>query len=73
MKFVDVKNDFAFHKIFGNANKTVTLISFLNAVLDLDGGRRVASVTIENPYLFPPVPSGKTEEEVREIVGNNKR
>ncbi len=32
MKFVDVKNDVAFHKIFGNGNKTEALISFLNAV-----------------------------------------
>lgn len=60
MKFVDVKNDVAFHKIFGNANKSITLISFLNAVLSLEGNRRVVSVTIENPYLFPPVPAGKT-------------
>ncbi len=60
MKFVDVKNDVAFHKIFGNANKTITLISFLNAVLYQDGSNRVVNVTIENPYLFPPVPSGKT-------------
>lgn len=60
MKFVDVKNDVAFHKIFGNANKTITLISFLNAVLFADGSNRVVSVTVENPYLFPPVPAGKT-------------
>jgi predicted transposase/invertase (TIGR01784 family) len=60
MKFVDVKNDVAFHKIFGNANKTITLISFLNAVLYQDGSNRVVSVTVENPYLYPPVPQGKT-------------
>lgn len=60
MKFVDVKNDVAFHKIFGNANKTVSLISFLNAVLFQDGSNRVVSVTVENPYLYPPVPQGKT-------------
>ncbi len=60
MKFVDVKNDVAFHKIFGNANKTVTLISFLNAVLFTDGSNHVVTATVENPYLFPPVPSGKT-------------
>lgn len=60
MKFVDVKNDVAFHKIFGNANKTITLISFLNAALQLEEGQRIVSVTIENPYLFPTVPSGKT-------------
>ena len=60
MKFVDVKNDVAFHKIFGNANQTVVLISFLNAVLFQDGSNRVVSVTVENPYLYPPVPAGKT-------------
>jgi PD-(D/E)XK nuclease family transposase len=37
MKFVDVTNDIAFRKIFGNENKTNSLISFLNAVLDLTG------------------------------------
>jgi hypothetical protein len=50
----------AFHKIFGNANKKVVLISFLNAVLFQDGSNRVVDVTVENPYLFPPVPAGKT-------------
>jgi hypothetical protein len=41
MKFVDVKNDVAFRKIFGNENKKVILISFLNAVLGLEGQSRV--------------------------------
>lgn len=36
MKFVDVKNDVAFHKIFGNANRAIVRIAFLNAVLDQD-------------------------------------
>jgi predicted transposase/invertase (TIGR01784 family) len=58
MKFVDVKNDVAFHKIF--ANKTETLISFLNSVLAMEGSRRVVTATIENRFLFPPVPKGTT-------------
>ncbi len=29
MKFVDIKNDIAFRKVFGNAKKTICLISFL--------------------------------------------
>ena len=33
MKFVDIKNDIAFRKIFGNVNKKEILISFLNAYL----------------------------------------
>ncbi len=60
MKFVDVKNDVAFHKIFGNSHKTVTLISFLNAVMHLEGEHQVVSVKIENPYMFPASHGGKT-------------
>jgi PD-(D/E)XK nuclease family transposase len=37
MQFADIKNDIAFRKIFGNENKTEILISFLNAVLKLEG------------------------------------
>ena len=59
MKFVDVKNDVAFHRIFGNANKTVTLISFLNAVMQLEGQDRISWVKIENPYQFPLTTGGK--------------
>lgn len=60
MRFVDVKNDVAFHKIFGNAQKTVSLISFLNAVMRLEGEKQVVEVVIENPYLFPASHGGKT-------------
>jgi predicted transposase/invertase (TIGR01784 family) len=60
MKFVDVKNDVAFHKIFGNANKPLPLVSFLNAVMYADGANRIVSTTVEYPNLFPPLPKGKT-------------
>lgn len=60
MKFVDVKNDVAFHKIFGNANKTEVLISFLNAALLLEGKAKVVEVHIENPYIYPAAHGGKT-------------
>jgi predicted transposase/invertase (TIGR01784 family) len=59
MKFADVKNDIAFHRIFGNANKTVALISFLNAVLSFEGKDRIVSVTIVNPYQLPKLRGGK--------------
>ena len=36
MQFVDIKNDIAFRKIFGNENKKIILISFLNAVMKLE-------------------------------------
>jgi predicted transposase/invertase (TIGR01784 family) len=53
MQFVDIKNDIAFRKIFGNEKKTVILISFLNAVLRLEGDRRIKAITIENPFQLP--------------------
>lgn len=56
MKFVDVTNDIAFRKIFGNENKKIALISFLNAVLRLD----VVDVEIVNPYQLPKLSGGKT-------------
>lgn len=55
MRFVDVKNDIAFRKIFGNQKKSIVLISFLNAVLDLEGVNRIAKITIIDPYLLPRI------------------
>ncbi len=59
MRFVDVKNDIAFRKIFGNEKKTKILISFLNATLKLQGDKRIKEVTIINPYLLPRVAGEK--------------
>ena len=59
MKFVDVKNDIAFRKIFGNENRKETLISFLNAVLDFHGDQRIMQVIILNPYQLPKLKGGK--------------
>ena len=55
MKFVDVKNDVAFRKIFGNEKKKVILISFLNAVLGLNGHDRIKDVTLLNPFQLPRI------------------
>ncbi len=59
MRFVDVTNDIAFRKIFGNEQKTLCLMSFLNAVLCLKGDHRIVSVTIANPYHFPRIAGEK--------------
>jgi hypothetical protein len=52
MKFVDIKNDVAFRKIFGNEKKSAPLISFLNAALELEGVKRVVSITIADPNIL---------------------
>ncbi|TAE06603.1 MAG: Rpn family recombination-promoting nuclease/putative transposase [Bacteroidetes bacterium] len=60
MQFADVKNDIAFRKIFGNGAKNEILVSFLNAVLKLEGNKKIASVTIQNPYQVPIVLGAKS-------------
>ncbi len=59
MKFVDIKNDIAFRKIFGNENRKEVLISFLNAVLLLEDNRKIVDVDILTPYQLPALKGGK--------------
>jgi predicted transposase/invertase (TIGR01784 family) len=59
MKFVDVKNDVAFRKIFGNENRKEVLISFLNAVLLLQENHKIVNVYILTPYQLPNLKGGK--------------
>lgn len=56
MRFVDVKTDIAFKKIFGSEQHKDVLIGLLNAVLDLAGDRRIKSVTLKNPWQPPDIP-----------------
>lgn len=53
MQFVSPKNDIAFKKIFGNEAHLDILISFLNAVLNLDGDKAIQSVTLLNTAQLP--------------------
>ena len=55
MKFVDIKNDVAFRKIFGNEQKKIILISFLNAILGLEGADRIVDVTLIDPFQLPRI------------------
>ena len=55
MQFVDVKTDIAFKKIFGNEQHKEILISFLNAVLDLPGDKRIKGITLKNPWQAPDI------------------
>ncbi len=73
MKFVDVTNDIAFRKIFGNENKKNALISFLNAVLDFSEKKIISEVEILNPYQLPKLAGGKTtivDVKARDRKGN---
>jgi predicted transposase/invertase (TIGR01784 family) len=54
MKFINPKIDFAFKKIFGSAQSTDILISFLNAIL-YEGESIIQSLEILDPYLGPQI------------------
>ena len=56
MQFADVKTDIAFKKVFGCEQHKEILIGFLNAVLDLQGDKRIKSVTLKNPWQAPDLP-----------------
>lgn len=60
MKFVDITNDIAFRKIFGNGSKKKSLISFLNAVIDLPQNEQIIDVEITNPYQLGILSVGKS-------------
>jgi predicted transposase/invertase (TIGR01784 family) len=55
MHFADIKNDIAFRKIFGNEAKTEILISFLNAVLRLEGTKQINWIEMLSPYQLPRI------------------
>jgi len=71
MKFVDIKNDIAFRKIFGNENKKEILTSFLNAVLDLPEGKRIKNIEIKNPFQLPQVKALKSS--ILDVLATDER
>jgi predicted transposase/invertase (TIGR01784 family) len=53
MRFLDIRTDFAFKKVFGSEDSKDILLSFLNALIDFAGGRRITDLTIVDPYNIP--------------------
>jgi predicted transposase/invertase (TIGR01784 family) len=53
MRFLDVKTDYAFKKVFGSAASKPILISFLNALVGFPAGQEVADLTLVDPYQIP--------------------
>jgi predicted transposase/invertase (TIGR01784 family) len=53
MKFLDIKTDFAFKKVFGSEESKDILLSFLNALIEFDRGRKIKDLIIVDPYNIP--------------------
>ena len=55
MKFIDPRIDFAFKKIFGSESTKDLLVSFLESLLQLEGDKRIADLTILDPFQAPRI------------------
>lgn len=72
MKFLDVKTDYAFKRVFGATESVPLLISFLNAILGYTGEQEIVDLTILDPYLAPKLTGMKdTYVDVRAKLANN--
>lgn len=73
MRFLDVRTDFAFNKVFGSEQSKGVLIDFLNAVIDF-GATKIADLTIVDPYQIPLVKGMKDSYvDVKAILSNKKK
>ena len=71
MRFVDVKNDVAFRKIFGNENEPQVLITFLNAVLGFEDSEEIESLELKNPHQFPRIAGERAT--IIDVLATDKR
>ena len=53
MKFLDVKTDYAFKKVFGSIENKDLLIRFLNSVIIFSHNAKIKDLIIEDPYNIP--------------------
>jgi predicted transposase/invertase (TIGR01784 family) len=71
MRFLDVKTDFAFKKVFGSEGSKDILISFLNALVLFSEGEIIEDLTIIDPYQIPLIKGMKdTYVDVKATLSN---
>jgi predicted transposase/invertase (TIGR01784 family) len=72
VKFLDLKTDYAFKKVFGSVENKDILIEFLNAVLDLN--YKIKDLTIVDPYNIPMLKGMKdTFVDVKAILEDDSK
>ena len=74
MRFLDVKTDYAFKKVFGSVGSKDKLISFLNAIV-YDGSKvKIKDLTIVDPYNIPMLKGMKdTFVDVKAILDDDTK
>ncbi len=71
MKFLDVKTDYAFKKVFGSDNSKDILISFLNALVEFPNDEKIVSLEIVDPYNIPMIKGMKDSYvDVKAVLDN---
>jgi len=55
MRFLDVKTDYAFKKVFGSDNSKNILLSFLNSLDIFNGQEVIEDLTIVDHYQVPVI------------------
>lgn len=74
MKFLDVKTDFAFKKVFGSSDSKDILISFLNSVIEFENRQKIKDLVIVDPYSIPLLRGMKdTYVDVKAELSDNSR
>ena len=72
MRFLDMKTDYAFKKVFGSENSKDILLSFLNSTLEL--GKEIIDLKIEDPYNVPKLQGMKdTSVDVKAILDDKTK
>jgi predicted transposase/invertase (TIGR01784 family) len=74
MRFLDVKTDYAFKKVFSSVGSKDKLISFLNAIV-YDGFKvKIKDLTIVDPYNIPMIKGVKdTFVDVKAVLDDNTK
>ncbi|MDQ5920087.1 MAG: Rpn family recombination-promoting nuclease/putative transposase, partial [Pseudomonadota bacterium] len=74
MKFLDVRTDFAFKKVFGSEDSKVRLISFLNSVIKFENDAQIKDLVIVDPYNIPLIKGMKdTFVDVKAVLDNDTK
>ena len=73
MRFLDVKTDYAFKRVFGSEGSKPVLISFLNAMLDYPSAQAIVDLTLVDPYQIPMLKGMKdTYVDVKAVLANGQ-
>jgi predicted transposase/invertase (TIGR01784 family) len=73
MRFLDVRTDFAFKRVFGSEQSKEVLLDFLNALIDF-GGECITDLTIVDPYQIPLLKGMKDSYvDVKAVLSNQSK